>query len=198
MSDQRRRQYVPLSTTFAHRGTGTRLLDKFGKDGLLVWVCLIAAAKRSPEQGTVELPEGNEWHVLGLQNDPPDFPLTDLLNELGKMKQTSRRAVGRTLYVTLTHFEEWNKKPRNDAEAKRSRRKRATNTADDTRQKRGRSVSDARREVEVEGETPLPPSDKSKSSANGTSPLDPLPELTPEQIAANVKRVKELQKKALK
>jgi hypothetical protein len=56
----------------------------------------------------------------------------------------------------------------------------------------------AEREEERDKETPLPPSGKNGKTPSRSDEVTDLPDLTPAQIAANVKRVKELQRKALK
>lgn len=108
--DGRRRRFVPLSVHFAHGETGTTLLREFGTDGLLVWVCLIAAAKRSPDQGTyLHITDAETWATFGIASCPPSFTFEDFLLTTGKLRQTSKRRSGRILYVSLTRWDEWNK-----------------------------------------------------------------------------------------
>lgn len=151
MSDGRRRQYVPVSTTLLWSRTGTAILERFGLEGIGVYVALLVAAKKGSPQGTIELRKGLEWADLGLGGfEPKDWTLDDLLKLLGQRKKTSRRRVGRLLYVTFSRWEDWNQTPRKQVEAARKSRKRAENTADNRADMRGKSVAVTPPEVEVE------------------------------------------------
>lgn len=125
--DRRRRQYAPLGVRFAHGKTGTALLTELGHSGLLAWVGMIAAAKRSPVQGTVEfVSDEDAWYQFGvLEPEPPAFTVDQLLDVLGRLKQTRRRRSGRVQYVTLTRFEDWNQDVDRELAAERMSRKRA-------------------------------------------------------------------------
>lgn len=167
MNDLRRRQYVPLATHFATARTGTRIQQEFGTEGLGVWTCLLAAAKRSQTQGTVIwTSEADAWDRLGLISPPDSFTFEEFVSLLGRIKQARTRRIGRESHTTLTRFSEWNKSVHSQSEAARKRRKRAQNTADDTTDVRAPKGAT---EGEGEGETPLTPQRRRNRPVNGTN-----------------------------
>lgn len=152
--DRRRRQYVPLATHFATAKTGTRIQKDFGVEGLGVWACLLAAAKRSQLQGTfIWHSEEDAWNQLGIEK-APSFTFKSFVYLLGVLKQARTRRIGRESHTTLTRFSEWNHAIRSQHEASRKRSKRAQKTADDSADNRAPKEPT---EGEGEGETPLPP-----------------------------------------
>lgn len=172
----KRRRFVPISVHFAHGSTGTALLEEFGKDGLLVWVCLIAAAKRSAVQGQyIHLSDAETWATFGLASSPPEFSFEDFLKATGKLHQTSRRRSGRVLYVSLTHWDEWN--PTRARPSSGAQNTSKTNdfgqTLDGSKADEGPpdsdSESDSEHESEEEQDAPAPPSPP--KSAVRTNPL---------------------------
>ncbi len=165
MDDGRRRQYVPLATHFATAKTGTRIQEDLGLEGLAVWACTLAAAKKSQLQGTlIWTCDADAWSLLGISGHPPDFTFDTFVTLLGRLKQARTRKVGQEKHTTLTRFGQWNYTIRSQHDASRKRSKRAQNTAD--------NVSPiGTTEGEGEGETPLPPIRKTKSARNGTHPL---------------------------
>src|SRR6266542_6754416 len=69
---------LPIASTFAFGNTGTKLKVKFGRDGLLVWVCFLAACKKNWIQGQFEYTsEPDGWNRLGLYGYQPDFTLKE-------------------------------------------------------------------------------------------------------------------------
>jgi hypothetical protein len=151
--DRRRRQYVPLVSTFAHGRTAERLLAKFGRDGLLVWVCFIAACKRAPEQGVFEYTsEGDAWATLGLHGYEPEFTLKTFFTYTGRLKKTSRTYTGRVTYVVCTRWEEYALGVDRELDAARKRRKRGTKTPDIEQTEAGQRPDVNRTEGEVESE----------------------------------------------
>ena len=153
--DGRRTRYVPLGVYFAHGATGTRLLKRFGHAGLLVWVCLLAAAKRADIEGTLTYAsDGEAWLALGLLEHRPEFTLDTFFTYTGQLKQTRKTRSGQLKHVKITRWEDWNKTWRTELEAEKKSRKRGTNTRtltghypDNTKQLGGTEV-----EVEVEVE----------------------------------------------
>lgn len=153
--DKRRRQYVPLFTGFAVEGTGQKLLGKFGKDGLITWVCVLAAAKRSRDQGTFNyVSEDGGWHELGLgyPHTPTGFTLDEFFTFTGQLKKTRKRRVGQLSHVEITGWGEWNKAWDREVEADRKSSKRAQNTPDNVPPIPGRNTDETPTEVEVESE----------------------------------------------
>ena len=152
--DRRRRQYVPLATHFATARTGTRIQEEHGLEGLAVWACLLAAAKRSQIQGTfVWLSESDAWGHLGIRKPPSSFTFEEFVATLGRMKQARTRRIGGESHTTLTRFSEWNKAIRLESDAARKRRKRAQKAADTTADD---PATLGVTEGEGEGETPTP------------------------------------------
>ena len=160
-----RKRYVPLSVHFAHGQTGTALLQELGRDGLLVWVCLIAAAKRSSVPGQfIHLSDAETWEQFGIASDPPKVAFEDVLRVTGRMKQTARRRHGRMLYVTLTHYGDWNDAFRTDIATTQKSSKRAESKPDTT-------VAEV--EVEVEGEREVEVEKKEPRAKKPPAPPSP-------------------------
>ena len=161
-----KKRYVPLSVHFAHGQTGTALLQELGRDGLLVWVCLIAAAKRSSVPGQfIHLSDVETWGQFGIAGDPPKVTFEDVLRVTGRMKQTARRRHGRMLYVTLTHYGDWNDAFRTGEATAQKSSKRAQSEPDTT-------VTEV--EVEVEGEREVEVEEKKPRAKKPPAPPSPV------------------------
>lgn len=146
-------RYVPLSVTFAHGSTGARLIEEFGAKGLLVWVCLIAACKRSLVQGQYEhVSDAETWATFGLSQDPPDFIFEEFLRTTGRLRKTTQRRSGRILYVSLSSWEEWNKIDKRGLDSARKSRKREESRPDTTRTQSGHEADTHRTDIERERE----------------------------------------------
>lgn len=128
--DKRRRQYFPLAVTFAHGNTGVRLKKRFGRDGLLVWVCYLTACKTNWIQGQFSYTsEPDGWTKLGLYGYEPEFSLSTFFTFTGHLKQTRRTRSGDLVDVICTQWEAWNKEFKRDRDASEKSRKRGGNTA---------------------------------------------------------------------
>jgi hypothetical protein len=125
---------VPLAVTFAHGKTGTRLLERFGRDGLLVWVCYLGACKRNWIQGRLTYTcEPDGWMKLGLLGYEPGFTLAEFFAFTGRLKQTRRsdsRRGGSVVEVFCTNWQAWNLDASRESDAERKARERQ---AQDTR-----------------------------------------------------------------
>lgn len=150
-------RWVPLSCTFAHGTTGTKIMEEHGSMGLLVWVSLIAACKRSLVQGQYEhVSDAETWATFGLSEDPPPFTFEDFLRTTGRLRKTTQRRSGRITYVSLTSWEEWNKTSRRDLDSARKSSKRQETKPDTSRTQNGHVAdkilpyrdSDIEREIE--------------------------------------------------
>lgn len=151
--DKRRRQYIPLAVTFAFSPTGKRLLNKFGRDGLLAWVCFLAACKTNWIQGQLSYTsEPDGWSKLGLYGWEPEFTLDAFFTFTGRLKQTSRRRSGDITDVFCTRWDEWNKEVRRQIDAEQKSSKRGENTETSQRQSGDETATLRRTEVEVEEE----------------------------------------------
>lgn len=153
--DRRKRRYVPLSVTFAHGDTGSYILKHLGRDGLLVWICLIAAVKRGEQEGTFEwISEEDAWRQLGIA-DPATLAFTfeEFLAVTGRIKQTRKtrnRAAGHCQHAVLTRWGDWNDDWRRETEAGRKSWNRQGKARDTSPPMRGRYRNGTRTEVEVD------------------------------------------------
>jgi hypothetical protein len=189
MTDSERQQYAPLGVRAPWSKTTDRLHAKFGWTGVLAWHFMILAAKRSNVPGQLTFGgDADFWTLIGMESDPPEIAVDDLLRELGRMKQTSRTRSGRLSYVLLTRFGDWNQSDRRWREAERKRNKRAANPANPDRTKSGQPADTPRTESGHEADASAPLSSMSRSKeelkdhslvargqaeANGAEALDP-------------------------
>jgi hypothetical protein len=155
--DGRKRRYVPLSVYFGHDETSQHLKKAFGRAGLTVWACLLAAAKRSNTREGVfsYVTEAEGWRDLGLgYPDTPDFTLDEFFRATGRIKQTRKTAQGDVKHIELTRWADWNTAWKRESGAEQKSRKRAENTADipETLQRQNGAVTTPEVEVELEAE----------------------------------------------
>lgn len=153
--DRRARQFVPLYVHFAESKLGVALKQEFGAEGLAVWMCLLAAAKRNLPQGTFRYSsESDAWAQLGLLDAQPSFTFEEFLTVTGRMKQTSRTRSGHLSNVTCTQWQHWNDEYGRQKDRERKSRKRAENTRtqDGTSTDDPPTISGPNR---TEGESPL-------------------------------------------
>lgn len=169
--------FVPLSVRFITGGTGTKLLERFGRDGPLVWAALLVACKENRPQGELSWASEPEiWNRLGLTGYEPDFTFDEFVAFTGRMKLTRRRDVrktraGRVQHVRITVWERWTKASEREADRLRKARK-SQKDEPETDPEPNRNPSgtkpDLERELEREKEiTPLTP----LSGGNGITSL---------------------------
>lgn len=121
---------MPISVSVAHSKTGKQLKQKFGRDGVLVWVLYLLACKSGWIQGQFSYTsESDGWGRLGLLGDEPSFTLEDFFKTTGSLKQTSRRRSGDLTDVISSNWEMWNDDVKRQQDAEKKSRKRGTNTA---------------------------------------------------------------------
>lgn len=145
--DGRARQYVPLYVHFAESKLGVALKNEFGAEGLAVWICLLAAAKRSLPQGTLRFSsEADAWAQLGLLDAQPNFTFEAFLKVTGRMKQTSRTRSGHLSNVLCTQWKRWNDEFDRQKDRERKSRKRAGNTRTEPGDNTGHNSDDDRTE----------------------------------------------------
>jgi hypothetical protein len=151
-------RYFHVDTQFAHKRTCLRLLDKFGHAGPLVYLLVLAEAKKAYPAGTFTY-ENEEagWRYLGLLGHQPDFTLEELFTLTGQLKQTRRTRHGRITDVTWTQWGRWQKDWERERVRNTMRRKRGDSERNNgvTSQSHNRHTSGT--EIEKEKETPLPP-----------------------------------------
>jgi hypothetical protein len=139
--DARRRQYVPISVDIARSRTGRRLLERFGPDGLLVWILVLCAAKKNPNQGEfVYVTEADGWERLGIE--PAGFTLDEFFAYTGRLHNT-KRVSNEPKTSEIRAWNEWNTSIKRELSAERMRRKRAQKTRNNRR-------TEVEVEVEVE------------------------------------------------
>lgn len=98
---------MPLDSRLAFGKFGTRLDSEFGIEGIGVWVLFLAACKREPTQGTFTFSSEDEaWSKIGSR--PPVHTFQTYLTFFGRMKQTRSTRSGRTTYVEIRGWDEWN------------------------------------------------------------------------------------------
>ncbi len=104
--DGRRRTWAALDIDFAHSAAGVDLQRRFGPAGLVVWPCLLAESKRSPNEGTWTFTtEAEGWASLGI-NPPGGVSLQELLRVLAQHHKLVRlRRRGGLTTVTVTDWD---------------------------------------------------------------------------------------------
>jgi hypothetical protein len=125
--DGRRKQWFPLASEVAFTRTGTKLLARWGMEGLCTWMLYLAACKRDLNPGSFRYtsePEG--WTKLGAR--ATSFTLEDFFKYTGTLKQTKRTRIGRVSHVVCTNWEAWDYETRRQIEREEKSRKRAGNT----------------------------------------------------------------------
>jgi hypothetical protein len=173
--------YVPLSVRFHTGRTGTALRKRFGRDGAFVWACYLTACKLNQPAGEISYAsEAEGWARLGLDDDPPDFTLSDFFAATGKLRKTKKQRSGKVTYVICTVWERWTKAQKQEAERERKARIRAKSKRDIKRTRSGQGVghrADKPRtasghERDLETEELRKPSRGESASPNGGSFLD--------------------------
>lgn len=129
--DKRRRQYFPLSVYWASGATAKNLKTRFGRDGILVWVCYLTACKTNWIQGQMTYTsEPDGWSKLTLYGYEPDFSLAEFFAYTGRLHLTRIRRSGDVVDVLCRGWDEWNKEFKRERDAKEKSSKRAENTSD--------------------------------------------------------------------
>ncbi len=126
---------------------------------------MLTAAKRGvPEGSFVYIGEG--WSALGLVPSPPfEFTLEEFLRLTGQLKQTRKRRSGDVTNVHLTHWAQWQKEWRRDAERERMSRKRRESHANTMRTPSERDANEKRTEKRREEKREPKTLGKGRSSA---------------------------------
>lgn len=176
--DNRRRQYVPLYVMVAFGKFGSKLIEKWGIEGIGTWMLFLAACKREPVQGTLTYTSDDEaWTKLGAR--AAGFTLDEFWRVTGHLKKTSRRRSGRISYVTCTVWEDWNtarggsQNPRSDQQ----------NTEDLPRDVPGKEQN-ATPEVEVDFEVDSESEEKATASRD-LATVVPLPIVGAQSLIAH-------------
>ena len=107
--DQRRRQWLPLDSSFMFGRLATRLRDEFGPVGPLVWIGFITACKRSPIQGRITYGSDIEaWTLMGFPRPVDNFDLDAFWTRLAQLKKARRTTRGALTESICTVWEAWN------------------------------------------------------------------------------------------
>lgn len=164
--DNRRRRYVPLDVMVAFEDFGTKLLDRWGMEGLCAWMLFLAACKREMNQGTFTYSSEEEgWAKLGAKAS--GFTLDDFFKWTGTQKKTSKKRSGRVRYISCSVWEKWNtmhvsqQNPRSQPQNTETIRDESEEMPED-RQELSAPDSDS----EVEGETEV------QNRGNGAAQID--------------------------
>lgn len=145
--DGRRRRYVPMDVFLAFGTFGTKLLDKWGMDGLCTWMLFLAACKREPNEGTFTYASEDEaWSKIGARPTPGGLTLDAFWTFTGHQKKTSRTRHGRVTYVVCTRWKDWNT-PKTSGEKSSKTQENTEEIPDENR-----TITAPELEVEVEGE----------------------------------------------
>jgi hypothetical protein len=158
--------FVPLSVRFATGSTGIAIQNKFGLEGLAVWVAFLAACKTETVPGTFTwASEPEAWGKLGLTGHEPAFTFDEFLDFTGRRKLTRRpdrrhTRTGRVQHAHVTVWKRWHKEARTAADRERKARIRAENKRDTEQTPSGYPqgrAADLDLELELEVKPPLPP-----------------------------------------
>jgi hypothetical protein len=108
--DGRRRHWLAISVDLMHSTTGTKL-QELGPGAVEAWIGMLAAAKRAPIEGRFSfVNESEAWEKMGVTHpERLSYTLEDLLNTLGRQKQTKKTRRGRVTNVEITQWEHWQK-----------------------------------------------------------------------------------------
>lgn len=126
--DKRRRQYAALDVWFLASNTVQDIAERFGSDGVVCWLAMIAAAKRSPVQGSLQFANEATFRETIMWPDTLELPpLDEFLAFLSKRKQIARtrKKTGKTgtrrvlETYTLTNFQQWQRVPTTFADRQR-------------------------------------------------------------------------------
>ena len=148
--DRRRRQYVPLSVHFMIGHTGTELHKRFGNDGILAWIALLAAAKKSFSQGTVTWTSDSDgWEQIGFHEPAMSFTFDGFIRTLGTLHLVRTERRGNLKFTTIAGWEDWNTTLLQSKDAERAKRrrndaKRPETTKNDQKTWSGRQTDDER------------------------------------------------------
>jgi hypothetical protein len=144
--DARRRQWIAVDTEIAHGPEGTKLLDRWGMEGLCTWLLLLAAAKREMNPGTFTyVTDVEAWSKLGAHAH--GFTLDEFFWYTGRLGLTKKTRHGRVAIVELMGWERW----QNASRKLRDRAQKASKRAEKT------ATLERPTETETETETKTPP-----------------------------------------
>ena len=166
-------RFFHVDVQFGHKRTCERLLDRFGHAGPLVFLLVLAEAKKSNPAGTFtyESEEG-AWRTLGLMSHRPDFTIDEFFTVLGQYKQTRKTRSGRITNVILTQWGRWQKDWERERVRKTMRRKRAVSDRNNGVTMPSQRSNTCGTETEIEIETPLPPSVTDQDQDLNTVPTE--------------------------
>jgi len=108
--DRRRRRWIKLSADFPFDSTSTRIGDKFGPVGVLLWAAYLTACKRGGIEGRITYAsEEDGWLLLGVE--PQEWTLAQFFAFTGRLKQTRKlreRSARRTTTIICSAWDDWN------------------------------------------------------------------------------------------
>ena len=129
--DGRNRTWVAVGVHFTSDGLGQKLRREFGNEGLAVWVALLAAAKRYPVEGMISYSnDADLWGLLGV--DPPAFTADAFFKVTGAHHETRRSRRSGLMKVTLTNWDDLQRRRPRPSDDRSTTTRRRTNDASTT------------------------------------------------------------------
>jgi hypothetical protein len=182
-------QWLKLDAFLPARPFSQQLMERFGLSGLGMWVAFLAACKRQPTQGRIAFISYDEaLQIMGvygcclLDNEGQPWTLEDFFNFTGRKRQTRRTMRGRTLYVTSTHWEDWQE---TRAIALARERKRRWRAKSGTFQERPENEKENEKENESKSVT------MSRSKGNGEGEIWELTDTSDPAVLEKIKTLRQ-------
>jgi hypothetical protein len=166
------RRWLAFDADFFFNPFITRLTERFGPAGPVVFIAFLCACKRSANQGTFSYTtEPEALILLGLGHielvDPQGekFTLEDVWKYAGTQKQTKRTRFGGRYNVKSTHWGAWQKNLRREENTQAKATNRSGHDADRPRTGRGQR----RQDVDFDIETPPTPPRGERFASQGSN-----------------------------
>lgn len=161
-------RYFRVDVDFFHKTTCHKLLAELGPWGPLVFLSMIARAKDGIEPGVFAYQsEAVAWEKLGFDGHDIPFTLDEFLRLTGRMKQTAKTRVGRTMNVKISRYGDWQKDAERYEAAIRNARKRGQTPRNSTVTQGGTAPYRKGGPSSTSISTPKPPQGKTQ---NGRHP----------------------------
>ena len=127
--DGRRRRFFAVDPEFPFDRLANRLLSEFGPAGVVVWIYVVAAAKRAPVEGYFSYTSDAEaWEKLGIDQQHADFTLDEFFTLTGHLHETKKHARVGVTTIDLRRWDELQLTINRQIDAERQARSRARNT----------------------------------------------------------------------
>jgi hypothetical protein len=154
-SDGRRRRWIAVDIDLLHTPFGKTIMEEFATGGLVAWVSLLGAAKKSHIEGTVHYrSEEGLLAELGLLDVPlvrPDgepWRMETYLKRLGQLRKVRNRRRGGVRYVTVVRWALWQQ----SVDSQQSRERMTRSRAENIRTKSEQSPNDVRTDIDIDND----------------------------------------------